>query len=347
MQHKYCFEAVHRMLTDVRSDDALFGGVPTVFGGDFAQILPVVPGGSRADIVNACLQRSFLWPSLRVLSLHINMRVRSGDHNQRFVEWVRSLANDTALDGSIPILPGIDQYQATDAFYDHVYPPALLARAHVDQDTFRDRAILTVRNDTVAEINDHILDRLTGPATDYHSVDAVEADPDSTQDQPAAELLQTFNPPSLPPSKLRLKVGAPVILLRNLYPKEGLCNGTRMVVTSVGRRCIEARILGGSFNGQLRLIPRIKLTSTEGELPYTVSRRQFPLRLCFAMTVNKSQGQSFNYVGVDLRIPPFTHGQLYVALSRVTDIANLSLLLPPNNTGTVGNIIYPEVLLRS
>ena len=64
-----------------------------------------------------------------------------------------------------------------------------------------------------------------------------------------------------------------MILLRNLYPKEGLCNGTRMVATSIGRRCIEARILGGSFNGQLRLIPRIKLTSTEGELPYIVSRR--------------------------------------------------------------------------
>ena len=36
MQYKYCFEAVHRMLTDVRSDDALFGGVPMIFGGDFA-----------------------------------------------------------------------------------------------------------------------------------------------------------------------------------------------------------------------------------------------------------------------------------------------------------------------
>ena len=85
MQHKYCFEAVHRMLIDIRSDDALFGGVPTIFGGDFAQILPVVPRGSRADIVDAYLQHSFLWPSLRVLSLRLNMRVRSGDRNQHFI----------------------------------------------------------------------------------------------------------------------------------------------------------------------------------------------------------------------------------------------------------------------
>ena len=137
-----------------------------------------------------------------------------------------------------------------------------------------------------------------------------------------------------------------MILLRNLYPKQGLCNGTRMVVTHIGRRCVEARILGGTFDGQLRLIPRIKLTSTEGELPYIISRRQFPLRLCFAMTVNKSQGQSFNHVGVDLRVPPFTYGQLYVALSRVTDMANLLLLLPPNEAITTENIIYPEVLLH-
>ena len=60
MQHKYCFEAVHRTLTDIPSNDrSLFGGAPTVFGDDFAQILPVVPRGSRADVVNACLQRSF------------------------------------------------------------------------------------------------------------------------------------------------------------------------------------------------------------------------------------------------------------------------------------------------
>ena len=65
------------------------------------------------------------------------------------------------------------------------------------------------------------------------------------------------------------------------------------------------------------------------------------------MTINKLQGQSFGYVGVDLHIPPFMHGQLYVTLSQVTDIANLSLLLLPNDTVTVQNIIYPEVLLQS
>jgi len=218
------------------------------------------------------------------------MRVRNGDRNYRFVDWISGLANDPSQAGSITIPTDINQHRALEPFYGHIYPPALLTRAYIDQNTFRDRAILTVRNDTVAEINDNILNRLTGPATEFYSTDEVEANGLNANpaQAPPPELLQTFNPPSLPPSKLRLKVGAPVILLRNLYPKQGLCNGTRMVVTHIGRRCIEARILSGTFDGQLRLIPRIRLTSTEGELPYVISRRQFPLRLCFAMTVNKS-----------------------------------------------------------
>jgi hypothetical protein len=239
--------------------------------------------------------------------------------------------------------------RSKEPFYEHIYPPQLLARAHTTPNTFRDRAILTIRNDTVAEINDAILIRLHGSPSTFYSIDSVEqnAEEDNHMELPPAELLQTFNPSSLPPSKLSLKVGAPVILLWNLYPNEGLCNGTRMVITRVGRRCIETRILGGTFHNQLRLIPRIKLTSKEGELPFIVSRRQFPIRLCFAMTVNKSQGQSFNFVGVDLRIPVFTHGQLYVALSRITDIGGLSLLLPQNGGAVTTNIIYPEVLLQS
>ena len=60
MQYYYYFKAVHRMLTDVRSNDSTFGGLPTILGGDFAQILPVVPRGNRAAIVGAYLQQLFL-----------------------------------------------------------------------------------------------------------------------------------------------------------------------------------------------------------------------------------------------------------------------------------------------
>jgi ATP-dependent exoDNAse (exonuclease V) alpha subunit len=70
------------------------------------------------------------------------------------------------------------------------------------------------------------------------------------------------------------------------------------------------------------------------------------VRLYFAITINKAQRQSLQKVGIDLRQPVFTHGQFYVAFSRVTDMANLDVLLPYRGSGMVENIVYPEVLLR-
>jgi hypothetical protein len=204
-----------------------------------------------------------------------------------------------------------------------------------------------VRNDGVAAINRQLLDSFPGESTELLSVDSAEVEDAAYQDMPPVELLQSFEPPSLPPSRLLLKVGAPILLLRNLYPKQGLCNGSRLVVVRISRFCIMVRIITGEFAGQLRLLSRIKLTSTDGELPFIVTRFQFPIRLSFAMTVNKSQGQSLSVVGVDLRHPVFTHGQLYVAMSRVTTAAGLSILLPQSSplSRTVTNIVYPEVLL--
>jgi len=88
------------------------------------------------------------------------------------------------------------------------------------------------------------------------------------------------------------------MLLRNPYPSDGLCNGTRMIVVRLGQRCIEVQILGGNFDGKRKLIPCILLATTEGELPFILTRK----------------------LGLDLRTSPFTHGQLYVAMSRVTDV---------------------------
>ena len=89
MQHKHCFEAVDRMLRDVWDNDLLFGGIPTIFGGDFAQILPVIRHGQRPQVVEACLQRSAIWPLLKVRCLTENMRIAGADpENCAFVQWL-------------------------------------------------------------------------------------------------------------------------------------------------------------------------------------------------------------------------------------------------------------------
>ena len=221
-----------------------------------------------------------------------------------------------------------------------------MRQAHLDADFFASRAILTLRNDIVAELNGAILIKLQGDSHTLNSVDQIENDTAQERgDFLPPEFLRTLQTSSLLPSQLQLKLEAPIILLRNLYPKLGLCNGTRLRLTHISRTCLEGNILGGEFNGETRLIPRILLNTTEGELPWIISRKQFPIRLCFAMTVNKSQGQSLDTVGVDLRAPPFTHGQLYVALSRVADVSRLCVLFPERNDGKADNIVYAEVIL--
>ena len=121
-----------------------------------------------------------------------------------------------------------------------------------------------------------------------------------------------------------------------------------MIVVGMSERVLQVQLIGGDHDGQLALIPRIALTSTStSDFTFNIRRRQFPVRLAFAITINRAQGQSVKYVGVDLRIPVFTHGQLYVAMSRVTSKKNLKILLPLDNLDSrTNNIVYKEALLQ-
>lgn len=154
--------------------------------------------------------------------------------------------------------------------------------------------------------------------------------------------------PGLPPGELSLKVGCPLILLRNLSPDRGLCNGTRMILRRAGDRVLEVEVIGGQFHGEVAFIPRITLTPSgkDAEFAFTLRRRQFPVRLAFAMTINKAQDQSVQFVGLDLRVPVFSHGQLYVALSRATSRHRIKVLLAETAEASRAiNIVYPEVLM--
>jgi hypothetical protein len=122
------------------------------------------------------------------------------------------------------------------------------------------------------------------------------------------KFLNTITLVGMPPHHLALKVGVLVILLRNLDATSKLCNGTCLIIWRVTRRLIVTQIIGGTHAGNIVNIPRIMTTTSRLKWPFTLQRRQFPLQLAFVMTMK--------IVGIYLLEHVFTHGQLYVALSR-------------------------------
>ena len=270
------------------------------------------------------------------------MRLGAGSENTEFARWLGNMSYDESQYGLIELPKEIKaRHFDEDALCEDVYPTAQISGENIDSHFLKDRAILTLKNTVAEDLSRKVLDRIGGESRTYLSNNSA----DSTFNYPA-EYLNTVRLASLPPHELTLKKNAVIMLLRNIQPTAGLANGTRMKVLHMGQKFIKVMILGGSFHGAIHVLFRVKLNTTEGELPYTLVRQQFPIRLCFAITINKSQGQSLGKVGVDLRLSVFSHGQLYVALSRVTDVSQLSVLIRDKIDQRTINIVWAEVLLH-
>lgn len=98
--------------------------------------------------------------------------------------------------------------------------------------------------------------------------------------------------------------------------------------------------------GERVYIPRVSLTPSDTRIPFKFQRRQFPILVCFAMTINKRQGQSLKQVGIYLPLPVFSHGELYVAVLRVTSRNELKFFLTNENgdcINTTTNVVYKEI----
>ena len=140
------------------------------------------------------------------------------------------------------------------------------------------------------------------------------------------------------------------MLLRNFDPPQGLCNGTRLICKSLNSNVIHAIISCGEFIGKEVFLYRICFKiENNPESPVSFESIQFPIRPCFAMTINKVQGQTLNFVGIYLCEPIFSHGQLYVAMSRAKNKTSIKILIKPSIFSTVEdsitqNIVYREVL---
>jgi hypothetical protein len=158
------------------------------------------------------------------------------------------------------------------------------------------------------------------------------------------EILNELNFNGFPAHKLELKTGCMVLLMRNIDIAGGLCNGTRLRVDETGKHLLICTILTGSCKGKTALIPRMNLLYDKGRIPFT--RFQFPVKLCYAMTVHKAQGQGYDHVGIDFSGTIFTHGLVYVALSRCTSMKNIRIFFGPlhDQSNCLRNLVFTDLL---
>ncbi|KAL0808880.1 hypothetical protein ABMA28_012550 [Loxostege sticticalis] len=255
------------------------GGVTMLFCGDFRQTLPVVPRGTKADEIRACLKSSSLWRHIKRVHLTDNMRVRTGGNTnaQEFSDLQLKIGEGTYPEDEGQIVLSNNLCHIVHSVEE------LIASVYGDQRQMTncenswlcERAVLTPRNDQAARINLDMLANVEGELVEYTSINRV-IEQDDAINYPV-EFLDSLSAPGLPSHKISLKNGnvfGGIILIRNLSPPK-LCNGTRLKVTSLQRNIIEAEILTGCGVGERVFIPRIPLIPNNN--PFRFKRVQFPV----------------------------------------------------------------------
>jgi ATP-dependent DNA helicase PIF1 len=247
--------------------------------------------------------------------------MRTRPDEEEFAKWLLKLG-----DGELPSNSEEKFELPTCCISDGSLVDEIFGREIFIEDVFAlcNRAILCPKKEDCFVVNEEILRRLPGKEKLYTSVDEVECeDGEDTSNYPA-EPLNSFTPSGMPLHKINLRIGAIVMLLRNLDANQCLCNGTRLIVRRLQTHTIDCEVATGSNKGNRVLIPRI------------------------TMTINKSQGQTFDRLGHLLPQLIFSHGQLYVALSRVRSSTSIKVKVitkeQTSKANKTKNVVFKEIL---
>jgi ATP-dependent DNA helicase PIF1 len=291
---------VDMSLRDIRGrPNVPFGGLVVLWGGDFRQTLPIQEHATAAQTVSMCLHQWPLWTEhTTVLTLSVNQRCKQlmaqcsteaeRTRIMRWASWLEQLGDGHLTDAEDTVALWPEQCREMrntadfDAALQDMYGP-VEALSNVSLDFWADRAIVAPKHSAVDYVNARMLDRLPGRAWSLLSIDTLDLD--NSELDVGTDFLNRQASGNMAPHQLTLKVGCVVMLLRNLAKRDGLVNGTRMLVRQITRTRLKCVILThGVHQGNEVVIPRIKMKPKSGMLPFMWSRIQFPVKLSYAMT---------------------------------------------------------------
>ena len=369
MATRKMINCIDRSLKEILDKTKPFGGVTVVFSGDWRQCLPVVPRAGKAEILRETIKETDVWQHVETFQLTQNMRLKSGVNKKdaakiaQFADYLLKVG-----EGREETFPEIGEdmimipeelkskAETLDQFCDEIFPnmnEIVGQGLHSDDPTnawtewLMDRAIIVPTNNEANDINKICIEKFPGKERVYKSFD--KANNCKEEHNYPTEFLNSILVSSIPPHEIKLKVGSPFMLIRTLDPVNGHINGTRYIVKALTDRIIHGEIAHPlKFKGNEIFIPRILFHPKDKTITFEFERKQFPIRSCFALTSNKAQGQSYKRVGIYMKKEFFSHGQLYVAMSRVRHPDCLSIFKDKSsNQDYMKNVVFKEILSKT
>ena len=354
MANRAVLACVEECCRKVTGNQTTFGGKVVILLGDFRQTCPVIPRGTKADLLNACISRCEFWPQFHITRLIAPIRNADDPALASFVDEIGDGAG-----------PRVDL-----SFFSHTTDIRDIINFVYGQNVISDptaclwRCILAPTNAQVDLYNAAVLSLLPSASRQYHAADSLAehaeaaevagSNPDVYPPLPNPDAVLDYvrhqRPNGMPDYSLTVKVGGVYCLLRNFSVDLGLVKNARVVVIGIGSKLVTIRVLqntqtpGININPSDVLLPRITFKE---RLPsgHTLCRRQFPLAPAYASTFHSCQGLTLDCVGVDLTQEVFTHGQLYTALSRIRHRSHAIVRLPTLECSTTKNVTYKELLI--
>jgi ATP-dependent DNA helicase PIF1 len=296
-------DAIDKSLRIHRKDSRPFGGVQMIFIGDLYQLPPIIEKELN-DVYNKYYKTPYFF-SADVFSLmklpYINLEKIHRQNDPEFIEILNNIRERKNLGAALGRLNQNVEYNFNDI-------------------KEGETVVLSTTNQKVREINSFFLEKIKSESFSFTAMVGGEFDSKSF---PTEEVL-TF------------KEGAKVMFVKN-DPEKQYVNGDIGIITRINPFMIEVKCKGGTMIIQRQKWEKYRYEYVPSEIDgergsvrknIIGTFEQYPLRLAWAITVHKSQGQTYNSVFIDLHTGSFTSGQTYVALSRCKSLNGIKLQRP-------------------